>query len=156
MKTIILGLGLIIIGFLPSLVFAQSVGLDIHIGNRPAPPPPMVVGPPPIVLETPPNMVYVGGLGAYVAVGIPQDLFFYNNSYYYHHNGFWYRSAYYRGPWVHTEGRGVPPGLYGHRVEELREYKRHAWEDHRGTGTRFRERHFRAEEHDERHSREIR
>jgi hypothetical protein len=154
MRKIFLSLGSIIIGFLASPVLAQPVGLDIHIGTRPAPS--MVVAPPPIVLEAAPNMVYVEGLRAYVAVGIPQDLFYFGNSYYYHHNGIWYRSAYYRGPWVHTERSQIPSGLSGRRIEEIREYKRHAWEDHRGTGTRFREKHFRAEERNERHSREIR
>jgi hypothetical protein len=156
MRKIFLSFGLIIIGFLASPVLAQSVGLDIHIGNRSTHPPPMVVGPPPIVLEAPPNMVYVESLRSYVAVGIPQDLFYDANSYYYHHNGIWYRSAYYRGPWTHMERGQIPSGLNGHRIEEIREYKRHAWEDHRGTGTRFREKHFRSEEHDERHRREIR
>lgn len=154
MRKIFLGLGLIIIGFLASPSFAQSVGLDIHIGNQPAPP--MVVGPPPIVLQTAPNMVYVEGLRAYVAVGIPQDLFYDANSYYYHHNGIWYRSANYRGPWVQSERRQISPELSGHRIGEIREYKRHAWEDHRGTGTRFREKHFQGEDRDDRHSREIR
>lgn len=156
MKTIFLSLGLILICFPGSPVLAQSVDFDIHIGNRPAPPPQMVAGPPPIVLEAPPRMVYVDGLRAFVAMEISQDLFYYENAYYYHHNGFWYRSPYFRGPWVHTEGRGFPPGLYRHRIEEIREYKRHAWEDHRERETRFRERHFQAEEHQERHGREMR
>ena len=154
MTKLYLAAGLLTVGFLATPVFAQSVGVDINIGNRPVAP--VVAGPPPIVLATPPNMVYVGGLGAYVAVGIPQDLFFYNNAYFYYHRGFWYRSAYYGGPWVHTERRGIPPGLYGHRIAELRDFKRHAWENYRHSGVRSRERHFRAREHEERHAREVR
>jgi len=154
MKTFSLGFGLILIGFLSGPVFAQSIGLDIHIGNQPRAP--IVAGPPAFALETPPDMVYVNGIGAYVAVGIPQDLFFYHNAYFYYDRGLWYRSAYYGGPWYHTEGRGIPPGFHGRRIEELREYKRHAWDDHRDPKMRSRERHFRAEGHDERHVREYR
>lgn len=154
MRNIFLGLGLTVIGFLASPTLAQSVGLDVHIGNHPEPQ--MVVGPPPILLQAAPNMIYVEGLRAYVALGIPQDLFYDANSYYYHHNGIWYRSDNYRGPWVHTERRQIPSGLSGHRIQEIREYKRHAWEDHRGTGTRFKEKHFRPVEGNERHDREIR
>ncbi|MBI1822586.1 MAG: hypothetical protein HY200_04980 [Nitrospirae bacterium] len=148
MKTLFLLLGWIISGFLPLPAFAQSVDFDFHIGNRPAPPP--------IVLEAPPRMVYSDGLRAYIAVGIPQDLFYFEHVYFYHHGGDWYRSPYYKGPWVHTEGPGIPPGLNRYRMEEIREIKRHAREDHREQKLRFRERHFQAEEHHDRHGREIR
>jgi hypothetical protein len=147
----------LIIGLSATPLYAQSVDFDIHIGNRPVPPPVvMAPPPPPIAAEAPPNMVFMSGVGVYTAVGVPYDLFFYNNSYYYHHNGFWYRSAYFRGPWSYAEPRFLPAPFMRHRIEELRDYRRHAWEDHRERGVRFRERHFRAEEPDERHGREFR
>jgi len=128
---------------------AQTVDFDIHIGNRPAPPA-VFVPPPPVRVERAPDMVFMGNTGVYMAMGIPYDLFFYNNVYYYFHNGGWYRSAYYRGPWSYEDPRRLPPGLYGRRIEDLREFRRHAWDDHRERGLRFRERHFRAEEPRER------
>jgi hypothetical protein len=159
MKTLILFLGLIISGWHSIPALAQSVDFDIHIGNGPQAPPARF-GPPPIVFEAPPRMVYSDGLRVYMAVGIPQDLFFSQNAYFYHHEGAWYRSPYYKGPWIHTDERGIPPELHRHRIEEIREYKRHAWEEHHERKMRFRERHFQAEEHDnehhERHGREER
>jgi hypothetical protein len=139
--------------FLAATAHAEvGVGLDIHLGNRPAPPPPPVVAPPPIVIEAAPEMVYEDNLGVYVAVGTPYDLFFFNNHYFDFVDGVWFRSAYFRGPWVKVV-RGVPPGLRRHRIEELREIRRHAWEGYRTHEGRHRERHFLAREARERHER---
>jgi hypothetical protein len=137
--------------FLAATVRAEvGVDLDIHVGGHNAPPPPVVVSPPPIAVEAPPEMIYADGLGVYVAVGIPYDLFFYGTHYYYYAGGVWYRSAYYGGPWVRVVVRKVPHGLRRYRIEEIREYRRRAWEDYRAHEGRYRGRHFLARESRER------
>ena len=150
MKKILFVLGLVCLVFFSTGAQAQ-VNLDIHLGNQPAPPPPVMAEPPPIALQAPPEMVYDEGLRVYLAVGIPHDLFFYNNAYYYHVNGIWYQSGYYRGPWVRTEMGRIPRGLRGHRIEEIRDRREHAFREYRGHEDRYRGKHFRAEEPRERH-----
>jgi len=154
MKKILYGLSLFCVGFVATVAQAQ-VNLDIHLGNQPAPPP-AYVGPPPIELAAPPEMVYDEGLGVYIAVGIPHDLFFNNKFYYYHVNGIWYRSGYYRGPWVRTEMGRIPHGLRGRRIEEIHRIREHAYKEYHGHEDRYRGKHFRAEEHRGGHEREIR
>jgi hypothetical protein len=144
MKKLLFGLALFCLGFFATVVQAQ-VNLDIHLGNQPVPPP--------IALQAPPEMVYDEGLRVYMAVGIPHDLFFYNNAYYYHVDGNWYRSGYYRGPWVRTEMGRIPRGLRGHRIEEIRDRREHAFGEYRGHEDRYRGKHFRAEEPREGHDR---
>ncbi|MBI3593711.1 MAG: hypothetical protein HY200_02010 [Nitrospirae bacterium] len=151
-KEILFGLSLFGLGFSPTVVQAQ-VSLDIHLGDQPVPSPPMINEPPPIELQAPPEMIYDEGLRVYIAIGIPHDLFFNNNFYYYYVNRNWYRSGYYRGPWVRTEMRRIPRGLREHRLEEIREHREHAFREYRGHEDRYRGRHFRAEEPRERHDR---
>jgi hypothetical protein len=148
MKKRLMSFGILCIVFTSALANAGvGIDFDIHLGNRSEPsPPPVVPEPPPIIVETPPEMVYVGDLGIYVAVGIPNDLFFQDNIYYYNVSGVWYQSASYRGPWVRTVDRGIPPGLRRHRIEEIHRIREHAREDYREHGDRFRGRHFRAED----------
>lgn len=143
MKKLVFGSSLVCLAFLGSAAMAQ-VSVDIHIGE-PAPPP-VVVGPPPVVLEAPPHMVFDPGLGIYIAVGVPFDIFFSNNIYFYHANGVWYRSPYYRGPWTRTEFRRIPRGLREHRIEEVREYRERTWREYRGNEDRYHGRHFQAQE----------
>jgi len=141
--------------FSPVAYAGVGVDFDIHLGNQPPPPPPPpVVAPPPIILQAPPDMVYSEGLKVYVGVGIPYDLFFYNNAYFYFADGHWYRSPYYRGPWIRAGNRGIPLGLRQRRIEEIREIRRRAWDDYRGHEDRYRGRHFRAEEARERRDRQ--
>ena len=155
-------IALFLLCFLPVLGVAQ-VNLDIHIGNAPAapppplpPPPPPAVGPPPVVLQEPPHMVFDEGLGIYIAVGVPYDIFFYNNLYYYHVNGVWYRAPYYNGPWTHAEFRRIPRIFRQYRIEELRNHREHVWREYRGHEGRYRGRHFQAEEPGRRGERVIR
>ena len=147
MTKVIFRVCLLCLGFLASAAEAQ-VNLDIHIGDAPAaPPPPQVVaGPPPVVLEAPPHMVYDEGLGIYIAVGVPFDIFFNNNVYFYHVNGVWYRSPYYRGPWTRAEVRRIPRGLREHRIEEVRGIRERSWREYRGNENRYRGKHFQAQE----------
>jgi len=146
MKTISSGCVLLCFVCLSTTARAQvGIDMDIHIGNRSAPPP--------IVVEAPPEMVYMEGPRVYVAIGIPNDLFFYDNAYYYHVSGVWYRSGYYRGPWVQTDFQRIPPGLRKHRIEEVREIRERSWRDYREHSDHFKGKHFRAKESPERHDR---
>ncbi|MBI1821238.1 MAG: hypothetical protein HYR79_05965 [Nitrospirae bacterium] len=147
MKKIFFGFGLLCLVCLSTTARAQvGIDLNLHLGDRDAPQPPIVV-------ESPPEMIYLEGLRVYVAVGIPNDLFFYDNTYYYHNNGIWYRSGYYRGPWAQTDMRRIPPGLRKHRIEEVREFREHSWRDYREHSDHFEGKHFRAKELREKHDR---
>lgn len=148
-------ISLFCLGFFTPTADAQ-VNLDIHIGERPAAPPPVVTEPPPVELEVAPHMVYDEGLRVYIAVGIPYDLFFHNAFYFYHVSGVWYRSPYYRGPWSRTDYRKVPRVFREHRIEEFRGARERVYRDYRGHEERYRGRHFQAEEPRGRHEREIR
>jgi hypothetical protein len=86
----------------------------------------------------PPQFIYVPDLGYYVAVGTPYDITYIGRDYYLYSNGYWYRSAYYGGPWRVVAARRLPPLLVRHDVRDLR---------------RFRDLEFRRYEHDRDHYR---
>jgi hypothetical protein len=54
-----------------------------------------------------PNFIYLRNQGFSVSAGSPYDIVYYGNRYYIYHNGLWYRSYYYRGPWVLGLNTGI-------------------------------------------------
>lgn len=149
--------GLTVVGLLAALVlgssaicaaYAGDVGIDLNIrlGDRPrevivrepvAPPPERVV-----VIEEDVQFIFPEGLGYYVAVGVPYDLFFVRNSYYLFREGRWFRAHGSRGPWVALPHRDLPPGLRKHRIERVRSYRDAEYDVYRRDRERYRGRHF--------------
>ena len=56
-------------------------------------------------------MVYLPEPSAYVAVGIPYDLYFVGGRYYYLRGSNWFWAPGYGGPWNYVAYSSVPPGL---------------------------------------------
>jgi hypothetical protein len=97
-----------------------SVRVGLTLGN--APPPPVVR------FRAEPRMVIMptGGVSYY---GDPSDYdyFRYGSYFYIYNGGYWYRSAYYRGPFIAIRESYVPRAFYGLHD---RGYKwHHAWKD---------------------------
>jgi hypothetical protein len=150
-----------------------GVNLNINLGEpRPvyvAPPPAAVYVAPPPVYAPPPAAVYVAppppyappmevigmdddiqfvypeGLGFYVAVGVPYDLFYLHNSYFLWRDGRWLRASSSRGPWVVQRYRDLPQGLRRHRLERIREYRTREYALYSRDRDHYRGKHFRAE-----------
>src|SRR5262245_199540 len=66
-----------------------QVNINVNIGQ-----------PPPVIVHERPTMVYLAEPAAYVAVGIPFDIFFVSGHYYYLHGNDWFWGPGYNGPWV--------------------------------------------------------
>jgi YXWGXW repeat-containing protein len=104
-------------------VQASNVGVDLNvrIGNQPpAVAVPVPAPAPVVVVEEPPLFLYPQGLGFYVAVGIPYDLFYIDNRYYLFRGNVWHSAPHYNGPWVVVKHKHLPPGLRRHRIERIR------------------------------------
>jgi hypothetical protein len=138
-----------------SISHASNVGFDVNInvGNRapqvavPVPPPPPVVvaAPPQVVMEEPPVFIVPPALGFYVAVGIPQDIFFISGSYYLYRGNLWYQAPRYNGPWVTVPHKRLPPGLRKHRYEKIRHIRDEEYRNYQSGGDHYRGKHFRPE-----------
>ncbi len=108
-----LGLGLGLLGAAPAHADGPPVSFSITVGNPPpvyAPAP--VYAPPPVyapapVVVAPPSMVWVPQVGAYVALGLQQPVFYLGGLYYHFVAGNWYAGPSYGGPW---RPAGPPPG----------------------------------------------
>ncbi len=130
-----------------------GVNLNINLGNPPvvvAPAPVAVVPPPagPLYLDDiqePPEFVYPGQLGFYVAVGVPYDMFYIGTTYYLFRDNAWYRSPRYGGPWRAVPFRALPPGLRRHRFDRIRYYRDMEYRHYRHDRDRYRGRWFRPE-----------
>jgi hypothetical protein len=126
-----------ILTFSAQAALASNVGVDLNIRlgapRQVVVPEPVYVAPPAPVYYAPPapamaveedvQFVYPEGLGFYVAVGVPYDLFYLNNSYFIVRDGRWLRSSSSRGPWVVQRSRDLPPTLRRNRLERIREYR---------------------------------
>src|SRR5438046_2079283 len=66
-----------------------QVSVNINIG-----------APPPVIVHSRPTMIYLSEPAAYVAVGIPYDIYFVGGRYYYLHGNNWFWGNGYDGPWV--------------------------------------------------------
>src|SRR5262245_60996435 len=92
---------------LPSRPAHAQVSVNVHIGE-----------PPPVVVYSPPTMVLLPEPQAYVAVGVPYDIFFIGGRYYYFHGTHWFWASGYNGPWTYVEYRALPPGLRRYKVKD--------------------------------------
>ena len=129
-----------------SSALANNVNFDlnVNVGNKPRvveppPPPPRTT----VVIEEEPEFIYPDPLGFYVAVGVPYDLYFLQNNYYLFRDGVWYRASNYRGPWVVTRLKHLPPGLRRHRIEQIRSYRDQEYVVYRRERDHYHGRHFR-------------
>jgi YXWGXW repeat-containing protein len=114
-----------------------EVNVNINVGV-PSPFP----EPPRIVMAAPPEFILPPALGFYVAIGVPDDIFFIDSTYYLYRDSHWYRAPYYNGPWRHLERRQLPPGLRKHKFERIRHYRDAEYNRYRGDHDRYRGRHF--------------
>ena len=86
------GLSLSLCSMLPKQATARpasEVNVNINIGP-----------PPPVVVQARPTMIYLQEPAAYVAVGIPYDIYFVSGRYYYLHGRDWFWGNGYNGPWT--------------------------------------------------------
>ena len=123
-------LGLMLVLFSATAARAQ-VSVNVHIGE-----------PPPVVVYTPPTMVMLPETQAYVAVGVPYDIFFLEGRYYYVHGDNWFWAPGYGGPWVHVVYTRLPPGLRRYKVVQLREYREREYRIYKVQGQGFKGKHF--------------
>ena len=139
---------LVALGLLGAGVLAHAdgppVSIQFSIGTPPPvyAPQPVVVQPgyPPPVVMAPPSMVWMPALGAYVALGVQQPIFYLGGAYYYNDGGGWYRGPHYGGPWNRLPG--PPPQLrrfhdrdWGRYQEQARQYGRDPhWRHFRAAG----------------------
>lgn len=120
-------------------VFAGSqVSVNIHIGP-----------PPPVIVQSRPTMVYLSEPAAYVAVGVPYDIFFVSGRYYYLHGNDWFYGPGYGGPWVYMSYKSLPPGLRKFNVTRLHEFRDREYRGYQAQGPAFKGKHFDADEHKE-------
>lgn len=102
-----------------------------------------VVAQPQVILEEPPEFIFPGSLGFYVAVGVPYDLFLFGSNYYLYRDGGWYLGGSYSGPWVRVEYRQLPPGLRKHKHEKIRRYRDEEYKRYRSDRDNYRGRYYR-------------
>jgi flagellar biosynthesis GTPase FlhF len=89
-----------------------AVNININTGSRPS-----------FLINSPPSFIYLRTQGFSVSVGSPYDIVYYGKRYYIYHNGHWYRSYYYRGPWVLILDSGLPYQIRRHRWDDIRRYR---------------------------------
>ena len=92
--------------------------------------------PPSFILDTRPSFIELPGMGFSVSIGSPYDILYYGNMYYIIQDGVWYRSAYYRGPWIVVSERNLPYKIRRHRWDDIRrtrdvEYRKYEYRDNR-------------------------
>ena len=121
---------------LRSVSASTQVNVNINIG-----------APPPVVVKARPTMVYLAEPAAYVAVGIPYDIYFVTGRYYYLHGNDWFWAQGYNGPWVYVSYNALPPGLRKYRVERLHEFRERESKAYVSQGPAFKGKYFAAEEH---------
>jgi hypothetical protein len=114
---------------------STQVSVNINIG-----------APPPVVVRARPTMVYLAEPAAYVAVGIPYDIYFVGGRYYYLHGNDWFWAQGYNGPWVYASYNSLPSGLRKYRVERLHEFREREYKVYEAQGPAFKGKHFEAEE----------
>jgi hypothetical protein len=117
---------------------STQVNVNVNIG-----------APPPVVVRARPTMVFLPEPAAYVAVGVPYDIYFVSGRYYYLHGNDWFWAQGYNGPWVYASYNTLPPGLRKYRVERLHEFREREYKVYVVQGPAFKGKHFEAEEHRE-------
>ena len=102
---------------------------------------------PAVVVEAPPDMIFLSQPGVYVAIGIPYSIFFISGRYYYYHNDHWFWAPGYGGPWVNVKyHKSLPPGLRKYKIQQLHTFRDREFNNYREHGSRYKGRHFIAEE----------
>jgi len=122
---------------------SPQVNINVNIGQ-----------PPPVVVRERPTMVYLAEPAAYVAVGIPFDIFFVSGRYYYLHGNDWFWGTGYNGPWVAVTYRSIPPGLQKYKIERLHEFREREYRVYKVEGPKFKGKHFEADEFRDDHDRD--
>jgi len=97
---------------IPSSNVKAAVNININTGSRPS-----------FIINSPPSFVYLRTQGFSVSVGSPYDIVYYGNRYYIFYEGHWYRSYYYRGPWVLILDNRIPYQIRRHRWDDIRRYR---------------------------------
>jgi hypothetical protein len=152
MKRILFCLALAAVLPLPN-AFASNVdfNIGINIGNRPTAvplPPPPVYQPAPVPQEPvvksdePPLFIEPPELGFHVAVGIPQNIFFFNNSYYLYQGNAWYISPFYRGPWRVTGYKALPRVFRRQPFAKIRYYRDAGYRNYRQARNPYWKQHY--------------
>jgi hypothetical protein len=113
----------------------SQVNINVNIGQ-----------PPPVIVHERPTMVYLPEPAAYVAVGIPFDVFFVSGRYYYLHGNDWFWGTGYNGPWAVVAVRSLPPGLQKYKIERLHEFREREYRVYKVEGPKFKGKHFEADE----------
>lgn len=111
----------------PASAYVPSVPPDYVPPPQQAPPSaPIYAAPPPtqvVLPAAPPQFVYVPELGYYVAVGLAYDMIYDGKAYYFFNNGYWYRTSYYGGPWIHVAPRFLPQILVKYNIRQMHRYR---------------------------------
>ena len=141
----------LITGALISTAEAANVGvsLGINLGNIPAPiyaAPAPVYAAQPVAIEEQPEFVAQPGLGFYMAVGTPYDVFYAGSRYYLCRGNVWYSGSYYNGPWVQVGFGALPWGLRRYPIARLHYFRDEAWRHRDGGYNGYQ--HFRPERHE--------
>ena len=89
-----------------------AININISASSRPS-----------FIINSPPSFIYLRTQGFSVSVGSPYDIVYYGKRYYIYHNGHWYRSYYYRGPWVLILDSGLPYQIRRYRWDDIRRYR---------------------------------
>lgn len=127
---------------------AADVGFDVNLNiNNQARPREVfmrpALAPQPIFIQEAPEFVLPPGLGFYVAVGVPYDLYCISDSYFLFKRGIWYRAPYYNGPWAAVSYRSLPYGLRKQRHERVTLIRDEEYRRFRDDGEGYSARHFR-------------
>jgi hypothetical protein len=123
----------LLVAFVAAPAYAQ-VNINVRIGE-----------PPPVVVYSPPTMVLMPEPQAYVAVGVPYDIYFVSGRYYYLHGGHWFWGPGYGGPWTYVAIERIPPGLRKFKVQRLHEFRDREYHVYKTRGRNFRGTYFVAE-----------
>ncbi|MDA8325426.1 MAG: hypothetical protein M0033_04340 [Nitrospiraceae bacterium] len=93
------------------LVGAAGAGVNLNIGIGLGTPAVVYPAPPPMAFPAPPDVVVIPGTYVYYVPDVDVNIFFYHGFWWRPYEGRWYRSPYYRGPWMFTAPRRVPRPL---------------------------------------------
>lgn len=109
-----------------------------------------VYPPPAFSFAAPPPFVYAPFLGMYVAMGIPQKLFYTGSGYICRHNDRWFRSATLYGPWEYLPHHLQPPVFSRVGMRQIVAYRDEQYRRYRGNRTPYRVVVYRPDLHSER------
>ena len=141
---------------LAALTTAASAGAEMNVNVQIgvpvyAPPQRVVVSSPPSIhFDEAPLFIAPSGLGFYVGVDTPYDIFLISDVYYLYYGNRWLRARHHNGPWVEVPYRQLPPGIRKHRIEQIRSYRDREYRVYRQDRDHYRGRNFRPD-HERKH-----